>query len=296
MTAVVVGAGIGLGVFLVGRGLRPTRMPLAVALERAERAAETESEADRSFAARGSDVGRAITEALEKAGLPAASGRQDAAIVGKPLERFYLDKIVLSIAGFVALPAVAAAAGLSGAGISLALPLWASLVCGVLGFFVPDVLIHGEAAQRRRSFRHAFGAFLDLVAINLAGGAGVESALDDAVRVGNGWAFTRLADTLDHARLAGQTPWEGLGHLGRDLGVNELCELSSSLVLAGGEGAKVRESLTAKAVSMRRHQAAEAESKAQEASQKMTFPTAAMLFGFFIFLTYPSVVRISSGL
>ena len=116
------------------------------------------------------------------------------------------------------------------------------------------------------------------------------------MRVGQGWAFGRLGETLEHARLAGETPWEGLGRLGRELGVNELCELSSSLVLAGGEGAKVRESLAAKAVSMRRHQAAEAETKAQEASQKMTFPTAAMLFGFFIFLTYPSVIRISSGL
>ena len=47
---------------------------------------------------------------------------------------------------------------------------------------------------------------------------------------------------------------------------------------------------------MRRHQASEAETKAQEASQKMTFPTASMLFGFFIFLVYPAVIRITSGL
>ena len=296
MTAIVFGGGLGLGLFLVVRGLWPTRVPLALAMERLEGAAQTEDEKDRSLAARGSELGRAVTQAQEKAGFPASSGRQDAAIVGKPVERFYLDKVVLSVAGFVGLPAVAAVAALGGVGVSLALPLWASVVCGVAGFFMPDVLIHGEAAQRRRSFRHALGAFLDLVAINLAGGAGVESALDDAVRVGQGWAFARLGETLDHARLAGETSWEGLGRLGRELGVNELCELSSSLVLAGGEGAKVRESLTAKAVSMRRHQAAEAETKAQEASQKMTFPTAAMLFGFFIFLTYPSVIRISSGL
>ena len=296
MTAIVLGAGVGLGLLFVVRGLWPMRVPLALAIERLEGDAQAEGDEDRSLAARGSELGRAVTQALEKAGLPVSSGRQDAAIVGKPLERFYVDKVVLSVAGFVGLPAVVAMASLGGVGVSLALPLWASVICGVAGFFIPDLLIHGEAAQRRRSFRHALGAFLDLVAINLAGGAGVESALDDAVRVGQGWAFGRLGETLEHARLAGETPWEGLGRLGRELGVNELCELSSSLVLAGGEGAKVRESLAAKAVSMRRHQAAEAETKAQEASQKMTFPTAAMLFGFFIFLTYPSVIRISSGL
>ena len=217
-------------------------------------------------------------------------------MVGKPLERFYLDKVVLAIAGFLGGPAFVGIVALAGTSIPIALPLWGSVALGVIGFFVPDLLVRGEAAEMRRTFRHALSAFLDLVAVNLAGGAGVESALDDAVRVGRGWSFGRLADTLDHSRLAGETPWRGLGRLGDELGISELCELSSSLVLAGGEGAKVRESLAAKAMSMRRHQAAEAEAKAQEASQKMTLPTASMLFGFFLFLAYPSVSRILTGL
>jgi tight adherence protein C len=297
MTAVVLGAGVGLGVLLVIRGVWPARVPLAFALERLEGGVQTEAEGSgRGLAAKGSELGRALSQALENAGLPVGSSRQDAAIVGKPLERFYLDKVVFSLAGFLGLPAFAAVVTLAGTQISVALPLWASLIFGVVGFFLPDLLIRGEAAERRRGFRHALGAFLDLVSINLAGGAGVEGALDDAVRVGQGWAFARLGETLAHSRLAGETPWEGLGRLGTELGVAELCELSSSLLLAGGEGAKVRESLSSKAASMRRHQAAEAETKAQEASQKMTFPTASMLFGFFIFLVYPAVTRITSGL
>jgi hypothetical protein len=296
MTAVLVGAGVGLGLLLVIRGLWPARVPLALALERLETGAEREDETPRDgLGARGSELGRLLSQALDNLGLPMSSSRQDAAIVGKPLERFYLDKVVFALAGFLGLPAAVAAMSLSGTNVPLAVPLWAAVVFGVLGFFLPDILIHGEATERRRGFRHALGAFLDLMSINLAGGAGVEGALDDAVRVGRGWAFARLGENLAHSRLAGETPWEGLGRLGTELGVGELCELSSSLLLAGGEGAKVRESITAKAESMRRHEAAEAETKAQEASQKMTFPTAAMLLGFFIFLTYPALERITSG-
>lgn len=135
------------------------------------------------------------------------------------------------------------------------------LVLGVVGFFLPDLLIRGEAAARRRSFRHALGAFLDLVSIALAGGAGVEAALHDAAAMGQGWSFTRLRDALADARLSGATPWAALGRLGAELGVSEVSELASNLSLAGTEGARVRESLAAKAVSLRRHEAAEAETR-----------------------------------
>src|SRR5438128_385714 len=161
MTALVVGAGTGLGLLLLVRGLWPTRVPLAAAIDRLESGALiTEEDASHGLAPWMAGLGRTLSEALENAGLPLASGRQDAAIVGKPLERFYLDKVVLSLAGFVGLPAFAAIVALSGTRLPLAAPVWASVVIGAVGFFLPDLLIKGEAAARRRDFRHALGAFL----------------------------------------------------------------------------------------------------------------------------------------
>jgi len=220
----------------------------------------------------------------------------DLAIVGHPVERFFADKALFALVGALLVPSVVALLGLGGVVMPLVLPVWTSLVLGVVGFFLPDLLIRGEAAARRRSFRHALGAFLDLVSIALAGGAGVEAALHDAATLGQGWSFTRLREALADARLSGVTPWHALGRLGTELGVSELSELASNLTLAGTEGARVRESLAAKAVSLRRHEAAEAETRAQEASERMSLPVAVLLFGFLVFLGYPALARVLSGI
>jgi Flp pilus assembly protein TadB len=244
----------------------------------------------------GARLGERLAVAVDKTGLRLSSTRADLAVTGKPLERFYLDKVLFAVCGFVFIPGIAALAALGGMSLPLIVPVWVSLVLGVTGFFLPDLLIRGEAAEARRAFRHALSAFLELVRINLAGGAGIESALHDSVAVGRGWSFDRLRESLGVARLSGDTPWAALGRLGIELRVDELVELSSSLVLAGSEGAKIKESLAAKADSLRRHEAALAEAKAQEASERMSVPIAVLLFGFLIFLGYPAVAHIFTSL
>ena len=109
-------------------------------------------------------------------------------------------------------------------------------------------------------------------------------------------ASTLVIRALALSRLSGETPWAALGRLGVELRIDELIELSSSLVLAGSEGAKIKESLAAKADSLRRHEAAVAEAKAQEASERMSVPIAVLLFGFLIFLGYPAVAHIFTSL
>jgi len=302
MTALLSGLGFGFGLLLVVRGLRPARPSLATSLERARSVPAAGSLTTRTLpgagpgAASGSGVGARLAAELDRPGLRLASVQADLAIVGHPVERFFADKALFALVGALLVPSVVALLSLGGVVMPLVLPVWTSLVLGVVGFFLPDLLIRGEAAARRRSFRHALGAFLDLVSIALAGGAGVEAALHDAATLGQGWSFTRLREALADARLSGATPWQALGRLGAELGVSELSELASNLTLAGTEGARVRESLAAKAVSLRRHEAAEAETRAQEASERMSLPVAVLLFGFLVFLGYPAVARVLSGI
>ena len=301
MTALLSGLGFGFGLLLVVRGLRPARPSLATSLERS-RTVPAGVLNTRTLpgagpgAASGSGVGTRLAAELDRPGLRLASVQADLAIVGHPVERFFADKALFALVGALLVPSVVALLGLGGVVVPLVLPVWTSLVLGVVGFFLPDLLIRGEAAARRRSFRHALGAFLDLVSIALAGGAGVEAALHDAATLGQGWSFTRLREALADARLSGATPWQALGRLGTELGVSELSELASNLTLAGTEGARVRESLAAKAVSLRRHEAAEAETRAQEASERMSLPVAVLLFGFLVFLGYPALARVLSGI
>ncbi|NED90613.1 type II secretion system protein, partial [Streptomyces sp. SID11233] len=71
---------------------------------------------------------------------------------------------------------------------------------------------------------------------------------------------------LQDARITGHTQWYALGRLGEELGIEELKELSSSLALVADDGAKVRDSLSSRAETMRHREMAEIEGSAGEKS------------------------------
>ena len=298
--ALVCGAGVGAGLWLIIRGRYPPRPSLAHALAQLRRLPEPApvltAEPDGGLAAR---LGRPIADRLvqTRAGwLLPAGVRRDLAVLGRSPERHLAEKVTLALVGLLFAPAIAVLLTLGGAHLPLVVPLWASLIFMVAGFFAPDLGIHADATRRRRDFRHALSSFLDLVVVALAGGGGVETALADAASVGSGWAFGYLRRALDQARLARQTPWAALARLGQQLGVGELSELAASVALAGTEGAKVRASLAAKAASLRTHQLAEAETADQAATERMSLPVVLLFAGFLLFLGYPAVQRVLTGL
>jgi tight adherence protein C len=127
--------------------------------------------------------------------------------------------------------------------------------------------------------------------MNLAGGRGVPEALMTASDVGTGWAFWRIRDALASARITGQTPWHALGALGEEIGIDELRDLSAALSLVAEDGAKVRESLVARAESLRRRELTDLEGQAGERSQSMLVAQLMLCAGFLLFLVFP-VVRL----
>ncbi len=175
-------------------------------------------------------------------------------------------------------------------------PLVAGLVLAVTGFVLPDLQARSDAAKLRSGFRHALSAYLDLVWITLAGGAGVDSALNDSVAIGRGWAFEQIRRALDTARLTRTTPWATLRQLGEELDVTELAELAASVSLAGTEGAKVRASLAAKAGALRTHQITDAEGDATAATERMSLPVMLLFLGFLAFIAYPALTQVLAGL
>ena len=110
-----------------------------------------------------------------------------------------------------------------------------------------------------------------------------------ASEIGEGWAFWRIRDALANARITGQTPWQALGVLGEEVQVSELKDLSAALSLVAEDGAKVRESLTARAVSLRRRELADLEGQAGERSQSMLVAQMVLAGAFLIFLIYPAI-------
>lgn len=297
----VLGAVVGLGVLASWRLLFPAPPPLQAAIDRLNRRNELVGIANREQGGSGVDdllgrtIGTSLAQLLRSLGLRLDTLQADLNLVGRPIEQHMAQKALLAFFG-LALPVLLGVFwAVLGISLSLAIPAGGGLALGVFFFFVPDLSLRSEAAERRKEFRRALGAFLDLVVISLAGGAGVESSLRDAAGVGRGWAFQQLDNALEVTALTGETPWAALARLGREVGVDELSELAASVSLAGTEGARVRDSLAVKAASLRDHALAEAESEAQATTERMALPLVLLFFGFLILIGYPAVDMIITG-
>ena len=290
ITGLLFGAVAGLGVFLVVRGLFPAPRSVTDDIEALRR--------PRWEAAESSDTQARLTRvALGLLHLPGADRdavERDLQVVGKTVERHALDKLALTVVA-AALPLlVLVVTSLADSALPVGVVAPAVLLMGAAGWFYADTDLHGDARTRRRDFRHALSVYLDLVNVMLAGGSGVEGALDDAASVGDGWAFVQIRQALATARLNRESPWTTFDRLAARIGVPELAELSSSISLAGDSGARIRESLSAKAVSMRDHELTQTQSEAEAASERMSLPLVAMATGFLLLVGYPAVSQVLS--
>ncbi|HEX9357706.1 MAG TPA: type II secretion system F family protein [Streptosporangiaceae bacterium] len=295
MSAVLaMGALAGLGLFLLIVALVPRRLSLArriAALDevrppvgRAVRQVVDERESELSRR-----LGRALAAFCAEQGWQFPSLRANLSLIGKSFENYLATKVLLALLGFLAGPVFLLAVSAAGFHVSLVVPVWFGAALAAVFFFLPDLEVKQKADARRRDFRHAIGAFLDLVSMNLSGGRGVPEALMAASEIGSGWALWRIRDALANARISGQTPWQALGMLGDEVRVEELRDLAAALSLVADDGAKVRESLSARAASLRRRELADLEGQAGEKSQSMLVAQMLLCAGFLIFLTYPVV-------
>jgi tight adherence protein C len=237
-------------------------------------------------------VGSELRSVLQRRGLTLPTSiTADLGLVGQSVETYLANTLLGAVAGcflpFLALGPMAAVGGLS-----ITVPLWLTLAGAAVGALLPVSVLRRKAAARRRDFRHVVGSFLDLVAMNLAGGRGVPEALQAATSISDGWAMVRIRDALEAARLQGTTPWAALGALGDELEIDELRDLAAALALVAEDGAKVRDSLTARASSMRRRELADAEGRAAARSQSMLVAQLLLCVGFLVFLTYPALARV----
>lgn len=218
--------------------------------------------------------------------------RQDLALASRTVGAHLATKIAASVGLFLLGPLVWTVMAVAGVPLPPALPAVAAVAFALVGFFLPDLVLRSEATERRRDFRRSVGVFLDLVAMNLAGGRGLPEALLAAASIGDHWSMVRIRQALANARLYGTTPWVALGDLGKEIGVDELEELSGALVLAADDGAKIRSSLSARAATLRRREMTQAEGEEGEKSQSMLVAQMLISTAFLIFLGFPAVSQL----
>jgi Flp pilus assembly protein TadB len=279
---ILAGALTGLGVFGVIAELVPAGPRLAAALARLD--SEAVAQQSRSPLRR---LGQRL--AAESRLLPVPSA--DLALLNQEPAAWMASKIGCGLLGLALPSLIATLALVAGHPLPWTMPVLAGLVCGAALFFAPDLVTRVNAAQKRADFRHSLASYLDLVALERGAGAGPTEALEAAALIGDGWAFERIAAALGQARKSGTAPWTALATLARRTGITELADLADIAEVAGRDGARILETLAARAVSMRAEALAAEKARAGSRSATMVIPVALLGAGFLILLIFPVFYR-----
>ncbi len=295
---IVTGALVGLGVLGVVRGLRDAPPSLDALAAIIDRPPATVPAGSGPVTLPGHAGARLVTR-VERSRVPThprwADLQSCLAVTGESTDQLATKMVMASAAGVVGLPVIWFMFRELGATVPLGLAVVAAVVAGTLCALAPMISLVGRAGKRRTHFRSVVSTFVDLVVLSLAGGVGIEGSLLAASQASSDWAVRRVNRVLVRARDRGESPWHALGRLGHELGVAELVELSASLQLAGTEGTRIRESLSARAASLRRHEQAEIESAANTTTERLFLPGALLMIGFLLFTGYPAFSRILGG-
>ena len=285
MSAWLIVAGLlgGLGCWLCVRELIPCGPSLRAAIARLD--CTDRGDEDRPARAR---LGHWVSAAAPWVPVPV----KDLRLLGQDPADWLARKIGFGIAGLALVPLVSGLLALTGRSMPWTVPAAGSLALGTLLFLVPDLLSRGRAARCRADLRHALTSYLDLVVLERGAGAAPTEALEAAAEVGRGWAFELIGAALSQARRASRPPWDGLAGLAAEVGIPELADLAQIARLAGQEGARILETLSARAESMRGEALASTKAQAGARSTTMVLPIALLAGGFLVLLIFPDFYRL----
>lgn len=294
--ALVAGAATGCGVWLLARSIAPPRAPLALALAALYRRPPPVTGSSRSRSPQ-TTLGL-LAGAVGRVVMPLSGRLQtnrvlaDLDMVGQPLQVWVGRKVLFALVGLAYIPMLAWVAAANGLQVPVVVPVWVSLGFAVGGFLLPDGALVRQARDRREEFRRVFGSYLDVVVMLLSADEGIDGALDKASHVSGGWVFAELRASLYECQRAGRPLWHGIDELGVRYELDELRDLANAVALATRKGAPVKESLVAKAKTLRSRTLAAEEAKAETASAQMAFPLLVMLASFVVYLGYPAVIGV----
>jgi hypothetical protein len=293
--AIAAGCLAGLGLTLIVWRLVPAQPHLMTALERlAPERAGGDLTPGAGAGGLQDRLGRWVQRHVPLPGWVSVPTRE-LALLRIPVHRYFGEKALYAVIGLAFPPLATVIVGVAGVRPPYPLALGASVALALVLSFIPDYNARTDAKTARQEFTRALGAYIDLVALERAGGAGSTQALESAAEVGDSWVFRRLREELARARWSGTPPWDALALLSDELGLPELSDLSDIMRLSGEEGATVYATLRARSASLRTALLSDEHAKANAAAEKMTMPVAALSLIFLVLLATPAMLRVVFG-
>lgn len=299
MVAVLIGAGIGTGLWLLLIGLRPPAPSAASVLARLSTAAliakplPASQEPASSWSAR---AGRRAVPLLIRVGLPTAKTRRELAILGRSPEDLLAQQAATGATGLILAPVSCLWFNALGLRVPGTLLILGAMAAAAVMFWTPVASTAAAAKIARAETRAALTMFLELAGSSFAAGGGVEQSLHDAAAIGDGPTFTKLRAALAEAQLTRSPIPAVFARLADELDSPDLAQLAASLTLTGAEGARIKDALAAKAQVLRARQLAGVQAAAEAATERTGVPIGLMFFAFMIAIGFPSVVKVLAGL
>lgn len=220
---------------------------------------------------------------------------RDLRLLGMPVHRFHGQKVLYAGLGLIFPAFLAIAVTLVGVRPPLILPGLASLLLAVLLGLLPDLNARSDAAAARGEFTRALSAYIDLVALERLAGSGPRQAMETAAAIGDAWPFQRIAEELARSRWSGTPPWDALGRLGGDLGLEAMTDLGDIMRLSAEQGAAVYPTLRARSAAIRSGLVTDDLAEANRTAERLTLPGAVLALTFAMMLTAPAMFRLVTG-
>lgn len=289
----LLGAGIGTGLYLIIRALAPAQPALPAALDRLT--ATPTIEQDLAAPPHGLEERLGAWAERATAQLPMiVTPERDLALIGWSTRKFYGQKAMAALAGLLFPVIMSIIAYLAQFTFPIPLTIGAMLLLAAVFFFLPDIEVRQRAATQRTHYKRIIAAYVDFVALSRIGGASATQAMSDAARVGDNELFLRIQQMIERSRLRGTSAWNDLRELGDELGVKELHEIADIVRLSGEEGASIWENLRSHAHSMRNAQLRTEQGAANARSESMALPLAILAFAFIGLLITPSLLTLAT--
>lgn len=163
---------------------------------------------------------------------------------------------------------------------------------GAIGFLVPDVWLSHVRQRRQQQIRVALPEALDLLALAVRAGLGLEQGLAEVTREVEGPLGTELARMLKEQQL-GRTRHEAITALKERNSDEDLQRLTAALLHADRLGTPIAQTLQVQANELRRRRRSRARETAGKAPVKLLVPLILFIFpAMFVVIIGPGVIGI----
>jgi tight adherence protein C len=205
----------------------------------------------------------------------AANFRRQLDFVGNPLSLDPAGLQTLRIAGAAALGAMGTAIGMF---IGTPFATGLSLLIGVAaGFYLPVVWLDQLVRERRAELETSLPNALDVVAISMEAGLGLDRALEQLVRHQDDSLTLLVARALREIQLGRPRP-EALVEMAAATGIDDFTSLVRGILYAERTGVPIARTIAAHAAQMRVKRRLKIRTEAARASLKILLPTVGCVF------------------